>query len=970
MAILTGLGGGGIGPERARDQFLHGGALTGGVRSTILTSWERSRLLGLSPAQSELPFRQDFDPEGPLVRAAESVLDRLQAAFEGGQMNIALADAQGTVLQRRFGDPAMIRRLPPIQSAPGFVFSEEVAGTNGIGLALAERRLVRVYGAEHFAERSQRAACTAIPVRDPLSGRIEGILCLGYPPAYADPKLDIVIGGAAAAIERRLLRASSARERSLLQQYLDTRRQVAGGAAGERLVGIAELTADGLTSRDQAILEEQAAQLISCGQRTAVEVCLSGGRRVVLLSSPVTSPSGVKGIVIEAVLPGDWLPQRLDAPRDTPRPTDPVAALAASAAPPPEQRSGAGRPGAGAARGTKSSEVADIAAGLPPGAARQLLLLGEPEVGKHAVAARRRLELLSEASARIGTTLDVRRTAQELAEMAVPRLADYVTIDVPTAVLRGEESADPRTDLFRTVVHGIRDDCPFYPVGERVQLRPGTPQLQCLAGSEAILEPVLGRASGWLAQDREHADHLLAHQVHSLIAAPLLARGVVLGIVSFYRAQDPAPFGDDDRFLAQELATRAAVCIDNARRYTREHGMVLALQRSLLPHGMPEQGAVEVAHRYLPAESGVGGDWFDVVPLSGARVALVVGDVVGHGMRAAATMGQLRIAARNFAELDLAPDELLTQLDNLVMRLDREESGGDLNHGSPGIIGATCVYAVYDPTSQRCTLARAGHPPPALVRPDGTVSFPDLPAGPPLGLGGLPFETVEIDVPEGSRLVLYTDGLIEDRARDVDAMLEQLAAVLARPGLTSDETCQAVLDAMVPERPVDDIALLVARTKALAPDRIARWDLPADPAMVSAIRSAVSGRLGEWGLDDAVFTVELLLSELVTNAVRYGSAPIEVRLILPERQGGTGDSPECTLICEVADGSSTAPHLRHAASTDEGGRGLFLVAQLARAWGTRYTARGKVIWAECSLERPEAAPVLPGMAWEDIPALG
>jgi serine phosphatase RsbU (regulator of sigma subunit)/anti-sigma regulatory factor (Ser/Thr protein kinase) len=456
---------------------------------------------------------------------------------------------------------------------------------------------------------------------------------------------------------------------------------------------------------------------------------------------------------------------------------------------------------------------------------------------------------------------------------------------------------------------------------------------------QAVLEPDLKTAAGWLIQDPEHTAQLLSH-VRSLIAVPLVARGTILGIVSFYRSLDPAPFGDDDRSLAQELATRAALSMDNARRYTREHTMVLALQHSLLPHGVPGQDAVEVAHRYLPAESRVGGDWYDIIPLPGTRVGLVVGDVVGHGMHSAATMGRLRTAARSYAELDFPPDEVLTHLDNLVLRLDREESSEGSGDGF-GIIGATCLYVVYDPTSQRCAMARAGHPPPALVRPDGTVSFPDLPAGPPLGLGGLPFETAEVEVPEGSQLVLYTDGLIEDRHRGIDVALDRLRDVLTRPERTPEDTCQAVLDAVAPAHPCDDIALLVARTHALAADRIATWELPADPAVVSQMRAAAVRQLADWGREEVSFVAELLLSELVTNALRHGSGPIRVRLIHGR-----------TLICEVSDTSSTAPHLRRAGITDEDGRGLFLVAQLALAWGTRHIPDGKVIWAECPLDTP------------------
>ncbi len=365
------------------------------------------------------------------------------------------------------------------------------------------------------------------------------------------------------------------------------------------------------------------------------------------------------------------------------------------------------------------------------------------------------------------------------------------------------------------------------------------------------------------------------------------------------------------------------------------HPLAVTLQQSLLPRDLPAQDAVEAAHRYLPAHAGVGGDWFDVIPLSGARVALVVGDVVGHGLHAAATMGRLRTAVHNLAMLDLPPDELLTHLDEVVARIDEEETAG----GREGaIIGATCLYAVYDPVSCRCLLARAGHLPPVLVHPDGTVEIPDTPAGPPLGLRSLPFTTVELAIPEDSRLVLYTDGLVESRTRDIDVGLGRLCAALARPGLSPEQTCRTVLDAMLPADSADDIALLVARTLALPRDRIAEWNVPPDPAAVAASRAAATARLRHWGLEELVTGTELILSELVTNAVRHGSPPIGVRLVYGR-----------TLICEVADASSTSPRVRLAAVTDEGGRGLFLVGQIAQRWGTRYTEAGKVIWTEQKL---------------------
>jgi PAS domain-containing protein/anti-sigma regulatory factor (Ser/Thr protein kinase) len=574
--------------------------------------------------------------------------------------------------------------------------------------------------------------------------------------------------------------------------------------------------------------------------------------------------------------------------------------------------------------------------------------------------ARNRLKLLYDAGVSIGTTLDVVRTAQELAEYAVARFADYVSVDLADSVLRGEEplegaagtavggtvASDGRlTPLRRTALSGIRDDVPLYPPGKLIRFTPNAPQARGFRTGVVTVVPVLSDHGGWQEQDPDQARKIVDCGIHSMVTVPLRARGVVLGVASFLRAEKPEPFEEDDVSLAEELVTRAAVSIDNARRYTREHTMAVTLQRSLLPRVLPEQNALDVAYRYLPAESGVGGDWFDVIPLPGARVALVVGDVVGHGLHAAATMGRLRTAVHNFSTLDLPPDEILSHLDDLIARIDQDEGQSALADGDGGgevIIGATCLYAIYDPVTRRCTMARAGHPPPAVVSPDGSVEFLDLPAGPPLGLGGLPFETEELELPEGSRLVLYTDGLIEKRDRDIETGLEMLGDALAHPGRTPEETCTAVLDALLPERPSDDVALIVARTRVLEPGRIADWEVPSDPARVAGVRAAVARQLAVWELGDVAFTTELILSELITNAIRYATGPIRVRLLCDR-----------SLICEVSDTSSTSPHLRYAATTDEGGRGLFLVSQFADRWGTRYTAEGKVIWTEQTLPLPK-----------------
>ncbi|MFF8844365.1 SpoIIE family protein phosphatase [Streptomyces sp. NPDC015127] len=554
--------------------------------------------------------------------------------------------------------------------------------------------------------------------------------------------------------------------------------------------------------------------------------------------------------------------------------------------------------------------------------------------------ARERLKLLYDAGVQVGTTLNVERTAEELAEVAAPRFADVVTVDLLDPVLRGEEPPEASTEMRRTAAVGPQGDHPLCPVGELIRFGPASPMAAGLAGGHAVLEGDLRATHGWRTQDPANARLILDRGIHSLIAVPLRARGVVLGMAGYWRGQDSPPFDEEDVSVAEELTARAALSVDNARRYTREHTMAVTLQRSLLPRGVPEQSAVEVAHRYLPAQAGVGGDWFDVIPLPGTRVALVVGDVVGHGLHAAATMGRLRTAVHNFSTLDLPPDELLSHLDELVAHIDADEQEWQ------GITGATCLCAIYDPVSGQVTAATAGHPGPALVHPDGTVSFPEVPVSPPLGLGaGLPMETAELTLPEGSRLALFTDGLIESRDRDPDAGLAALRAALAGPLRTPEETCTAVIDAMLPTRPSDDVALLVARTRRLDPTRIAEWDVPSDPAAVSPVRKACTRRLADWGLEEIAFTTELILSELMTNAIRYGTEPIRVRLLYDR-----------SLTCEVSDGSSTSPHLRRAEATDEGGRGLFLVAQFAERWGTRYTARGKIIWSEQVLHDGAAPP--------------
>ncbi|KMS73405.1 histidine kinase [Streptomyces viridochromogenes] len=552
--------------------------------------------------------------------------------------------------------------------------------------------------------------------------------------------------------------------------------------------------------------------------------------------------------------------------------------------------------------------------------------------------ARERLKLLYDAGVRLSTTLDVAGTARQLSEVVVPGFADGATVDLLDMVMSGQEPARETGQAMRHVaVSGSREVSALFPVGDLVT-RAMPPPTRIPATGRAEPDSDLSAAHQRQEQGPYGTRKALDHGLHSLVTAPLQARGVVLGCVNFFRTGESPPFDEDDVSFAEELAARAAVAIDNARRFTREHTLAVTLQRSLLPRGLPEQNALEVAWRYLPAQAGVGGDWFDVIPLPGARVALVVGDVVGHGLHAAATMGRLRTAVHNFSALDLSPDELLAHLDDLVTRIDNEEATDrdpeDTEH--KGVTGATCLYAIYDPVTGHCTIARAGHPGPAVVRPDGSVMYPEVPVSPPLGLSGHPFETADLWLPENSRLVLYTDGLIEGRHRNIDTGLGLLhRSLVAAAGGTPEEICQAVVDTALLPHASDDVALLVARTRLLPPSRVAEWDVPSDPAAVAPVRAECGARLRAWGLEEIGFATELILSELITNAIRHGRPPVKVRLL-----------HDRGLICEVSDASSTSPHLRRAATTDEGGRGLYLVAQFAQRWGTRYTPRGKVIWSE------------------------
>lgn len=560
--------------------------------------------------------------------------------------------------------------------------------------------------------------------------------------------------------------------------------------------------------------------------------------------------------------------------------------------------------------------------------------------------ARQRLDLLLNAGSTIGTSLDVITTARQLAQALVPTFGDMATVNLAVEVFGGERpplrGGGGDVGLRRAALTPEDAVWPegFILPGGDFPTFPNMPTIRRYQSGEAFLLPDRATITAALDDDPELIRRVVPEDDPrlSLACSPLLTQGQILGSIEVWRRGSSESFAPEDVRVLREVATRAAVSIDNARRYTREHTTVLALQRSLLPVGSTDTPAARAAGVYLPttvAGRDVGGDWYDLIQLSSLRVALVVGDVVGHGLRAIATMGRVRTAVQTLADLDLAPDELLTHLDDLILRL---SEGSEPAHED--VSGSTCLYAVYDPVTRRCAMASAGHPPPAIVRSDGSAEFVDIAPGPPLGFGGLPFEATEIAMAPDEFLALYTNGLVEQGDSGIGDGMAALLTRLASLDHTDDDLQTAVgrvAADILPETLTDDVAFLLARVRATPDEDVMTWRIPADPAAVARARELTGEQLTAWGLDELSFTTGLVVSELVTNAIRYaGGRPADLRLI-------RGDK---VLICEVSDASNTQPWLRRARSTDEGGRGLFIIAQLTNRWGSRYASTGKTIWTE------------------------
>ncbi|MFI2185003.1 SpoIIE family protein phosphatase [Streptomyces sioyaensis] len=620
------------------------------------------------------------------------------------------------------------------------------------------------------------------------------------------------------------------------------------------------------------------------------------------------------------------------------------------------------------------------ASGRPIGvAALAADVTGRRRAEREAANARRNLALLNEAGARIGNSLDLETTARTLLDVAVPQFCDLASVDLYQGLLAGDEappgmsdgSAELRRVAFASAVSDVRlatapavpGDAPDPVAVGAVHRYPfNSPCAGALRTGHAQIIP--GRES-------DDGGPEFGAVVQSTLAVPMVARDTVVGLVQFSRTKGSEPFGERDTALAVELAARAAVCIDNARLYRREHERALILQRSLLPPGDPEAAGLDIACRYLPGTTAteVGGDWFDVIELPGHRTALVVGDVMGRGLRAAVAMGELRTAVRTLALLDLEPAEVLSALDEIARGLGGSGDDRLTGRSARGRSGApegaeqgrsartadlsevylaTCVYAVYDPITRRATFANAGHLPPVLVEDGEDALLLDVPPGMPLGVGGEPFEEIEVDLPDGALLALYTDGLVESRDHPLDEGLQAFRRALSDADRPLEDACDHVLSAMNTSHGEDDIALLMARVQGLPKDAVGDWSLAPEARSVARARELARDQLTDWGLQGLVDTTELLVSELVTNALRHGHGEIRLRLLLDR-----------TLVCEVWDADLAQPRRRRARDTDEGGRGLQLVGLLSEGWGSRRTPRGKTVWFELALPDGESPAVDP-----------
>jgi serine phosphatase RsbU (regulator of sigma subunit) len=567
-----------------------------------------------------------------------------------------------------------------------------------------------------------------------------------------------------------------------------------------------------------------------------------------------------------------------------------------------------------------------------------------------------RLRFVGAATRRIARGIDLDEIVMGLCRATVPTFSDAILVYLRDPLPVGDERPTGPVVLRLRRADRIPDERgaegqlpPLFPepepdpsglaafsgpsavTAELCEVRPGGALNEVLRGVRPVFADTPGARAALPELLGEDGESLVPGGQHAILA-PLRGRRRVIGAALFLRRPERLAFEADDLLVAAQLATHSALGIDKAVLYGREAYIADELQRTMLPETLPHPTGVRLASRYLPAAetARVGGDWYDAIPLPGSRVALVVGDVMGHSMTSAAIMGQLRTTAQTLAGLDLPPQEVLHHLDEQAQRLGTDRM-------------ATCLYAVYDPVTHRITIANAGHPPPVLLHLGGRAEVLRVPPGAPIGVGGVDFEAVELDAPAGATLLLYTDGLVESRLRDVWTGIEQLREKLAATAqLTGPDhpppleaLCDEVLDMLGPGDRDDDIALLAARFDGIAPSDVAYWTLEPEDAAPGKARRHARKALSRWGLEDLTDSVELLVSEVVTNAVRYAERPVTLRLLRTD-----------VLRCEVGDDVPQLPRLRQARATDEGGRGLYLVNKMARRWGATRLSTGKVVWFE------------------------
>ncbi|MGW4985166.1 SpoIIE family protein phosphatase [Streptomyces mirabilis] len=553
--------------------------------------------------------------------------------------------------------------------------------------------------------------------------------------------------------------------------------------------------------------------------------------------------------------------------------------------------------------------------------------------------------LLAATDKKVGTTLGVMQTAQELASVATEEFADAASVDLVEVVFHGEQAPLPplssTTPLRRAAFVSVAEFTSLYAVGEPSRFAYPTPYSQALADTKPRLVDPRGSPSDWHMHDAARSGLLRSAGVHSMILAPLVQQGRVLGLVCLYRARRrTTPFDHHDVALAEQITDRAAVHMENARRYTRERTAATTLQRRLLPQNLPEVPGVRTAHFWNPGTHQT--HWFDVIALSGARVGLAMGQISQRGLRASVDIGRFRTAFATLARMDLAPDELLAHLDDVTHNIQQEDEASADAGENTHVGEARCLYAVYDPITGGIATASADWPPPLTTAPDGTTGPVGVPVGPGLGHHSS-YELSRTTLEPHTLLTFYSSSMLHPaHGDDAFALIQHAAGTSAG---NAQAACDNIVYALMGDhaRAREGGTVLTAVVRRLSHDDYVSWTSPRDRAAVADCRTRVRDQLEAWQLDDHAYATELVVSELVTNVLTHATGNPRIRLIRGEH-----------LTVEVSDDSTTSPHLRHARAQDENGRGLFIAASLASRWGTRYGEEGKTIWVEQNLSPQES----------------